>query len=295
MLNPDEALNSLDHRFLIKGLSLKPEALPELHLVLASEAYQKEAAFERIADLLETGADFEKVERQLRQFIRQCPSHMEARLVLAELLLEGSEEADERYLEGLQWLIGIWQSGIALIMEASQELSQQLVWDIPENQTYLQAVALLATELDFREKFEQAIPLYYYLLKLDPEDHHGVRASLVDALLICDVPNEALEICKMYPEDGTVDLLYGKALAHHMLDQKNEAMEALKVAFAFRPLVARYLLATNPTAPPNYEPGEVRFGGEDEAYSYYEELGFLWEAVEGAKTFLREGLRYVNV
>jgi hypothetical protein len=76
--------------------------------------------------------------------------------------------------------------------------------------------------------------------------------------------------------------MFGRALAHLQLGEKQEAEAALRAAASAWPLVHQELLKSRHTQPKSRFPGYITVGGEDQAYVYWSEYGEHWKSTRGA-------------
>ena len=157
-------------------------------------------------------------------------------------------------------------------------------WIVEENRPGLRLLwqyigRLPADEADRIERFER---LY---LRLNPNDNHGVRQSLVNRLLTAARDADALAIADRYPRDMHAEIAFGRVLALFRLGRLEEAADALKTAQPDLPLVADYLLRARVDVPPMGDHG-VRVGGEDQAWLYRLDMRHVWMQTAGALQWL---------
>jgi hypothetical protein len=151
----------------------------------------------------------------------------------------------------------------------------RLPWLDPANRPVLRCLfraLMLATEhgdpVRVRERAER-------LLRLNPDDNHGVRAQLMNLLLRERDDAAALALAERYGDDMFPELLYGKVLALLRLGRDREAAEAAQHAVDALPEVRRYLMRER-AAQPQIDPRGVTFGGKDQAWLYRETMRDLW-------------------
>lgn len=164
----------------------------------------------------------------------------------------------------------------------------KLPWYFLENRDFLN---LLLDQAIFIEKgigVSKSIPYYEQILSLNPNDNQGVRGILATIYIKTDQPQKVLELYKKYPDDITQELIMGNALALVKLGKIGEAEKHLKKIYKYSRHVIEELLQPSHQKPPQFNPGRIQIGGEDEAYLYWREQGNLWQATKSAMELLRK-------
>jgi len=132
---------------------------------------------------------------------------------------------------------------------------------------------------------ERAYALARWVLDLDPNDNHGLRATVANHLLREGNDREALALVERYPGDIIADTVYGKILALYRLGRLSEAARALHEAMEHFPLVPRYLIRSSIRRPAiDFE--YVHIGGPDQAWLYREEMRDTWRQTPDALEWL---------
>jgi tetratricopeptide (TPR) repeat protein len=235
-------------------------------------------------ELYEAG-DLWHAQRELRRLIREFPEFIDAHHHLA-LMQEERGEVDAAYR---RWKLAV---GIALSRMPSQfeRGRDRLPWYDLNNRPFLRAYHGLALQYLKRGRLREAIDVLEHLLDLNPDDHQGVRALLVNAFLAGDFAARALGICDRFPDDAVIEVLYGRALALYRLGRWDEADRALGLAVDAAPLVAEALLAES------FEELDMSDASRDgdaeqfEAAEYAVYCGPLWFATPDAVEWLDEFL-----
>ncbi|GEM_PF-6177802 len=204
-------------------------------------------------------------------------------LGVLEALLSELEAAEE---DILLLELHVWNIAHHMVPEEIREGRVRLEWGWHENRPYLRLLARKVRKHRLVGK-DVALEIALILLALDPDDHQGIRGDAVHLALELSDPRRALEILRPFEEDLLPETLYGRALAHFMLGEREEADAALDRAIAHRPLVARRLLDPD-LLPPELSPLGVVAGGDDEAWFYTVDWAHLWEHEPGAMEWLRE-------
>ena len=135
---------------------------------------------------------------------------------------------------------------------------------------------------DSRDRAERFERLY---LRLNPHDNHGIRAPLVNHLLLTGRDADALAVAQRYPRDLLPELAYGRVLALYRLGRLDDAARALVEAKQYLPLVPDYLLRKH-VEMPALDEFHVKLGGEDQAWLYREDMRAVWMATDGMRGWL---------
>jgi tetratricopeptide (TPR) repeat protein len=125
------------------------------------------------------------------------------------------------------------------------------------------------------------------LLALNPRDHHGVRAALMNHYLRDGENNKALELAQQFPTDVLADLAYGEVLALYRLGQQESAAHALHEAVGRLPRIPRFLLRKRIKRPTLAANGFTP-GGEEQAWLYREAMRDVWEAEPGLLAWMKK-------
>lgn len=162
-----------------------------------------------------------------------------------------------------------------------------LPWAVPDNRPPLR---LLFRLFLFREEggYEhQAAAILETLLRLNPDDNHGLRAELMNHYLRRGEDENALELSARFPGDALADLAYGEVLALYRLGRRENAARALSEAVCRLPRIPHYLTRKRVRQPP-LSPTGVSAGGDDQAWLYREAMRDVWEAEPGVLAWLKK-------
>ncbi|WP_295581927.1 SEC-C metal-binding domain-containing protein [uncultured Lamprocystis sp.] len=124
------------------------------------------------------------------------------------------------------------------------------------------------------------------LLRLNPQDHHGVRAELMNHYLRGGEDARALTLARRFPDDLLADLAYGEVLALYRLGEQERARAVLRTAVDRLPRIPRYLTRKR-IKRPRPSPLGVTPGGEDQAWMYREAMRDVWEAEPGILRWMK--------
>lgn len=132
----------------------------------------------------------------------------------------------------------------------------------------------------------EAIQTLETLLRLNPQDNHGVRAELINHYLRNGEDERAVALAQRFPDDLLADLAYGEVLALYRLGRQEQARSALKTAVHRLPQIPRYLTRKR-IKQPHVNPLGITPGGEDQAWLYREAMLDVWVAEPGALAWLK--------
>lgn len=124
------------------------------------------------------------------------------------------------------------------------------------------------------------------LLRLNPQDNHGVRAELMNHYLRDGEDAKALALAHRFPDDVLVDLAYGEVLALYRLGEQERARAALRTAARRLPRIPHYLTRKR-VKQPRLSPLGTTPGGEDQAWMYREAMRDVWESEPGLLRWLK--------
>jgi tetratricopeptide (TPR) repeat protein len=124
------------------------------------------------------------------------------------------------------------------------------------------------------------------LLRLNPQDNHGVRAELMNHYLRVGEDENALALARRFPGDILVDLAYGEVLALYRLGEQERARAALHRAARRLPRIPHYLTRKR-VKQPRLSPMGTTPGGEDQAWMYREAMRDVWESEPGLLQWMK--------
>ena len=173
-----------------------------------------------------------------------------------------------------------------LMLQPLCERNALLQWGIIENRAALR----LATE-HFFETLADDLPaklaLAHQLLRLNPNDNHGIRLWVIQMALTHNQDSVALSIIHQYGDDQTSEIRIGEVLALYKLDRKPEALKALKEVMKSYSNHIKWLIPARKAAPKDLASQRfVAVDSEYAAWNYREEMREVWVAA-GALTWLK--------
>jgi tetratricopeptide (TPR) repeat protein len=162
-----------------------------------------------------------------------------------------------------------------------------LPWAMPQNRAALRMESRLGMALISTRREADAFEQEMRLLRLNPGDNHGVRASVMNRLLSAGRDEEAVALAERYPDDAIVEVAYGSVLALYRLGRHADALAALETARNMSPKVVDYLVRGR-VRKPSLDGHYLRHGGDDEAWYYREHMREIWVAVPGLLAWLKQ-------
>lgn len=171
----------------------------------------------------------------------------------------------------------------------------QLHWGHLENRPLLRTFHAYGLELMKEQNFEKAIKEFDFILKVNPNDNQGVRHLVIDCLFHLDRPADVLNFEILYPDEHSLEFLYGKFLALFLLDRKDEAKIQLKIARKKFPFVAEELTKTKHIFPADEFEKKFRtagygypVGSRQEAFAYWSASQQFWNKAKNIYNFIED-------
>ncbi len=199
------------------------------------------------------------------------------------------EEADE-----LEQALEYFQLGVAAAERVLDfDMFKQhtgSIWEIHLGKHYLIAMQGVVESLVGLEAYPEAVPLAKKLLKMNPNDHQGIRYILLVVLTRLQRDNETRELLDLYPMENAASWPYSRALIEFR--QKGENRKArllLQEAFECNPFIPDYLTGKKPI--PAELPEFDSFGDEPEAMNYAHDYYTAWWQSKGAIDWLKRNLQ----
>jgi tetratricopeptide (TPR) repeat protein len=131
------------------------------------------------------------------------------------------------------------------------------------------------------------LPMMRKILRLNPNDNHGLRDIVVNQLLLEDQDADALAIIDQYKDDSMPALSFGKVLALYRQGKLGEAEHALANAIKYGPKILPWLLPARKAKPKAVSEYGIQVGGDEEAWHYREDMREAWAATDGALAWLK--------
>jgi len=160
-------------------------------------------------------------------------------------------------------------------------------WAAADNRPALRLLFRLYLFEEERGAQNTAAEVLETLLRLNPDDNHGVRAELINRYLRRGEDEKALELASRFPDDLLADLAYGEVLALYRLGWRDKAASALSHAVGRLPRIPHYLTRKRVRQPP-LSPAGITPGGDDQAWLYREAMRDVWAAEPGVLAWLKK-------
>ncbi len=157
-------------------------------------------------------------------------------------------------------------------------------WGLVEARPYLRARSGLAQALDASGRVAEATEHYREILRLDEEDHQGVRYLLLSLLLREGADDEVGSLLERFGDEPTALSRYRQVLSTWRRGDRREAQRLLRRAIRANPLVPAYL--TGRRELPDEPVETYTIGSPGEAVLCAEELGPAWQRAPGALDWL---------
>ncbi|MBN2549423.1 MAG: hypothetical protein JXB15_09715 [Anaerolineales bacterium] len=253
------------------------EPAPHERVEEADSALQKA---QRLMDEAEEEDHWEVRLRLAHRALEFSPDCVEAYLLLAEEDDLEPEEISALYQKAV--LAGERTLGKTNIAQWAGRL-----WRKRRARPYLFALQGLAESLAEQGEAERAQELYYEILRLNTEDHQGIRYSLLDLLMEKQNHPAAQELLDRFAGDPAAAWSYSQALLAFRLEGNSPAaIAALQAALQANPFVPAYLVGRKPM--PTEPPLDLYYGNENEAIHYTIDHFRSWWQTPGAVEWLKK-------
>ena len=218
-------------------------------------------------------------------FLEQHPDAMNSLDILDDLMVALSDMPDANALYAAppvrEKIFKRARALLATVMAADVVLP----WACQENRPALRLLALEAFDLLDQDE-PDALARLQTMLRLNPNDNHGMRDLVVNLHLERGEDKAALAVIAKYADDIAPAMGFGKVLALYRLGELPKAAAALKAAKKRSPKIVKYLLPGHKAEPKSSEYG-IQVGGDDEAWLYREAMRDVWQSVPGAMAWLK--------
>lgn len=175
---------------------------------------------------------------------------------------------------------------IEQILDGADLGDAQLPWGMIENRPVLRLLVHGAFEAAHRGDRDGARTRMRRLLRLNPNDNHGIRLALINLDLAAGDDDAALQVQAQFDDDTSPALMYGAALGWFRKGDMQRAGAVLKAARETCENIEPYLVPAKKAQPKMGEFG-ISVGGADEAWIYRREMRAVWAATPGAFEWLK--------
>ena len=163
-----------------------------------------------------------------------------------------------------------------------------------ENRPALRVMGFLISTMVELDDSQTELEMMEWILRLNPNDNQGFRGGLINTYLRLNRDNDVIALCKRYPEDFLVSLVYGHALALFRLGEHKKANHSLTEAIKQCPKVAKAITRRSMKEPKSLQPGVCSYGGDDEAWYYREEALDVWQQTPGAMAWIKQQIKFTT-
>jgi tetratricopeptide (TPR) repeat protein len=158
-------------------------------------------------------------------------------------------------------------------------------WGLVNTRPYMRARLGLAHTLEELDRNDEALEHYRELIRLDADDHQGVRYGFLSALLLAGRDAESAALIERFGDDPTAIWHYGRALVVFRREgDSRAARECLRTAQRANRHVPQYI--TGEDEWPGPEPAACAPGSREEAVICDLDLGEAWRATPEAIRWL---------
>ncbi|ABA88720.1 hypothetical protein Pcar_1474 [Syntrophotalea carbinolica DSM 2380] len=214
-----------------------------------------------------------------RQSLEISPDCADAYVLLAELAAATIRERIELLRQGVT-------AGRRSLGKRYFKENEGHFWLELDSRPFMRATAALASLCWEIGQGDEAIELWREMLRLNPNDHQGVRYWLLSCLLELHRNGEAEELLKCYAGDVSAEWSFGEALlAFRAGGDTPAARRKFAAAQKQNPHVLSYLLGLKDI--PKRQPKYISIGDETEAVSYAARNLAGWAKTPGALEWLR--------
>ena len=164
---------------------------------------------------------------------------------------------------------------------------RSIPWSLAENRPGLRLLFRLYLFQEESGQETHAAATLATLLRLNPDDDHGIRAELMNHYLRRHEDEKALALAQRFPGDLLADLAYGEVLVLYRLGRKTDAERALTGAFGRLPRIPHFLTRKR-VREPAIDSASMTVGGDDRAWFYRQAMRDVWEAEPGVLAWLKK-------
>lgn len=223
--------------------------------------------------------------KQFNEIIEIFPEHFDAILHLGNVYEDG-----DQYYKARECYISAFKIAYSLIPDNYNPETELLEWSFMENRPVLRTFHNFGLMLMNENNFKEAIEIFNFIINSNPNDNQGIRYLLGECYFALKKPNEFLNLTKLYPDDYSIDFMYGKVLAYFQIGKKKQAEKFLDIASKEFPNGIIELLKKRHIFPKNeFEESLYGFpvGSKIEAYDYWMRTKAFWKENPTVFDFLK--------
>ncbi|MNX52294.1 hypothetical protein D3C86_829730 [compost metagenome] len=152
----------------------------------------------------------------------------------------------------------------------------KLIWSNIENRPFLRACQNFGLECQYHKKYSEAIEIYKLNLKLNEEDHQGIRYLLLETFFATKDYKQAQQLLNKYPDDFSMEFKFGIVAINILNDNFQQANKHLNEAIRTNDFFIEEVIKTKHLKPlPHRITGEPYFdagipiGSIQQAFDYW--------------------------
>ena len=163
-----------------------------------------------------------------------------------------------------------------LRMAVEDDPLAQVPWGCVANRPALRCLAArLHAALESGDSAQALESAEWLVLRLNPNDNHGMRGTLARLYLAAGQAEQAIALTDRYPDDFT-EMSLNRVLALFMGQRRGEALTSFAEAVRNHSAAVKMLLAERPRRPRRGGEYGITVGGDEEAWLYREQHLHLW-------------------
>ena len=152
----------------------------------------------------------------------------------------------------------------------------KLIWSNLDNRPFLRSYQIYGLECQYRRDYSKAIDLYKKMLLLNEGDNQGARYLYLECLFAIKDYQTARKLLSKYPDDWSIEFLYGKVAVEILDGKMDKAKQLVKHAVRRNIHLPREVIKAKHKPPPPFRmPGQpaldggIHVGSIQEAYEYW--------------------------
>ncbi len=201
----------------------------------------------------------------LKSLIYKNPFHLDAYAHLS-IAFKNQEKTFESFLTAEK----AYNLGKSLLPKKFAPQKDTLPWGYLDNRPFLRVCHTLGLEYQHRKEYQKAIDIYSEILQYNSGDNQGVRYLLLECLFLLKDYQKAEEFINKYPNDWSIDFLYGKLIIEILKDNK-DVKTLLDEAIECNEFLPKEIIKTKHKAPPagKFDEFGIVRGSVQEAFEYW--------------------------
>lgn len=174
--------------------------------------------------------------------------------------------------------------GISCLPKSFNLKKDKLIWPNIDNRPFLRACQSFGLECQYHKKYSEAIEVYKLNLKLNEEDHQGIRYLLLETFFATKDYKEAQRLLKKYAYDFSIEFKFGAVAISILNDNFKQANKHLVEAIQTNNFFINEVIKDKHVKPLPYRiPGEPNFdagltlGSIQQAFDYWKRNESLYK------------------